>query len=329
MHPRDGIDKELYAKIGKTYDTVRRMEKWTVGTTPEAEVGVLRNMTTGRNVVTRISEADKGVCRMLSELKITHNVVNETMDLSSYKLLILPDGIEITDTLEKKLLAFGGKILSTGKSLKVGSPIWNYVEECTDDSNTDGFYFDGERVQPMYVTGVKMKSSASLYEYVEPYFNKIYDGYHGYFYIPPKDAAGYSAVAIGEGGAHVAFNVFTSYSRNFAECHKELISRLIDKLMGERLILTDLPVFTRATLMKGEGYELLHVKTDFPEHRGKRGVIEHHVPLADGFKVSVLGEYRSVKAIPEYEEVSSVIENGRTVITLPRINGYKCFVLEK
>jgi hypothetical protein len=81
--------------------------------------------------------------------------------------------------------------------------------------------------------------------------------------------------------------------------------------------------------MEGKDYRILHVKTDFPEHRGQRGVIEHHVPLADGYKVSVLGEYSSVKAIPEYKEIPSVLKDGRTVLTLPRIDGYKGFVLEK
>jgi len=328
MHPRDGIDKDLYEKIGRTYATVKAMEKWTDNTSPKAEVGVMRNMTYAGNIRTRITDADKGVCRMLSELKITHNVINETMDLTPYKLIILPDGIEITKTLEKKLECYKGKILSAGKSIKK-SKVWDYIDEISFDTNTDGFYFDGKRVQPMYVPSVKIKSKNSLYDYVEPYFNKHYDGYHGYFYIPSDKSRGYSAVALGESSAHICFDIFTSYAKNFAECHKSLVSELIDRLIGERLISTDLPVFTRASLMEGDGYELLHVKSDYPEHRGQRGVIENHIPLADGFKVSVLGEYSRVKTIPEYEAVEFKVENGRTVVTLPRIDGYKCFVLEK
>ena len=329
MHPRDGIDEELYANIGKTYAMVKAMEKWTDGTRPEAEVAILRNMTGPRNIFTRITPADKGAARMLSELKITHNVVNETMDLTPYKLLILPDGIKITERLEEKLVAFKGKILSTGSSVKAGSPVWDYLDEVSPDTNTDGFYRDSRRVQPMYVPGVKMKSASSLYDYIEPYFNKQYDGYHGYFYIPPKDSKGYSAVAVGDRGAHICFNVFTSYAKNFGECHKALVSEIIDRLLDERLMITDLPVFTRASLMKGDGYELLHIKTDYPEHRGQRGVIEHHVPLADGFTVSVKGEYSSVQTIPEVKDIRSEVKNGRTVITLPRIDGYGCFLLKK
>lgn len=328
MHPRDGIDKELYKNIGKTYATVKAMEKWTDGTRPEAEVAILRNLTHSGNIFTRISPADKGAARMLSELKITHNVVNENMDLTPYKLLILPDNINITEKLEKKLSEYKGKILSTGKSIAKAAP-WDYIDEFSEDTNTDGFYRDADRVQPMYDTAVKMKSKYSLYDYVEPYFNKHYDGFHGYFYIPPKDSEGYCAVALSDKGAHICFNVFTSYSSNFAECHKALVGELIDRLIGERLIKTDLPVFTRASLMKGEGYELLHVKTDYPEHRGQRGVIEEHIPLAEGFKVKVLGEYSSVKTIPDLSAVAFEVKDGRTEITLPRFDGYKCFVLEK
>ncbi len=328
MHPRDGVDKSLYQSIGRTYSMVKQLEKWTDGTEPHAEVGILRNMTTSLNIFTRITDSAKGVTRMLSELKINHNVVNESMDLSPYKLLIIPEGTALTDMLMNKLEAFSGKIISAGNSIKE-SPVWDYIESCEPDGNTDGFYFDGCRVQPMYICGIKMKSGSSLYDYVEPYFNKHYDGYHGYFYIPPKDKSGYSAVALGERSAHICFNIFSSYAANFAECHKALVGELIDRLMGGRLIMTDLPVFTRASLMCGDGYSLLHVKTDYPEHRGQRGVIEEHLPLAEGFTVSVLGEYRSVKALPEYEELDSRIDCGRTVIKTPRITGYKCFVFEK
>ncbi len=328
MHPRDGIDRALYENIGKAYGLVKKLEKWTDGTKPHTEVAIIRNMTTSLNIFTRITEADKGVTRMLSELKICHDVIDETMDLSPYKLIILPENTSLTDTLTKKLGSFKGKILSAGNSIKK-SPIWDYVDEFEPDTNTDGFYFDGERVQPMYISGIKMKSESSLYDYVEPYFNKQYDGYHGYYYIPSRDVDSCSAVAIGKRSAHICFNIFSSYAANFAECHKSLVSGLIDRLLGKRLIKTDLPVFTRAALMKGEGYELLHIKTDYPEHRGQRGVIEDHVPLQEGFSVSVLGEFTSVKALPEYEELKSEIKDGRTVVTLPKIVGYKCFVFEK
>jgi hypothetical protein len=134
---------------------------------------------------------------------------------------------------------------------------------------------------------------------------------------------------MGESGAHVAFNVFTSYAANFAICHKELIAELVEKLLENTEIKTDLPSFTRASVARGQGYEILHIKTDFPEHRGQRGVIEEHIPLPEGYKISLLGEFTSVKALPEYEETISQIKNGRTEITLPSIVGYKSFIFEK
>ena len=174
-----------------------------------------------------------------------------------------------------------------------------------------------------------MRSKVSLYDYVEPYFNKHYDGKHGYFYIPPKDSDGYCAVALCEKGAHVSFNVFTSYAKNFGLCHKELIAELITKLLGETVIKTDLPAFTRASVANGKDYEILHIKTDFPEHKGQRGVIEVHIPLPEGYKVSLLGEWNSVKSLPEYAELPSEKKDGRTEIILPKITGYKSFVFEK
>ena len=43
---------------------------------------------------------------MLGELKYTYNIVNEEMDFSSYKLLILPDQIRLNPRLSEKLAAY-------------------------------------------------------------------------------------------------------------------------------------------------------------------------------------------------------------------------------
>ena len=111
---------------------------------------------------------------------------------------------------------------------------------------------------------------------------------------------------------------------------RELIASLIDELLPDRLICPEtLPSTSRATLRYGEKGDLLHVKTTFPEHWGSRGIIDEHVTLPAGRKLSVKGEYRKVSVLPEGTEVSSAVRDGRTEITLPEITGYLPFLLEK
>lgn len=329
MHPRDGLDKEFYKELGKRYAFVKKLEKWTEGTKIYAEVGVLRNKVTHKNIDSKMEDGagDRGVARMLSELKICFDVINEDLDFSKYKLLILPDNIEITDKLKSKLEDFKGCVISSGKSIVSGG-IWSYIDEYCDDTNTHGFYNWDGKVYGMYDCGIRMKSKCSVSDYIEPYFNAEYFNDDFHYYVPPKDSEGYSAVAVSGRYAHIAFNVFGAYLDHGGVFHKKLVDKLIDELMGERKITTTLPSTSRVSLAVGES-DVLHVKVTFPEIRGKRGIIEEHITVPEGHTVELLGEYKKVLTLPDLCETSAECKNGKTKITLPEITGYKAFLLEK
>jgi len=270
----------------------------------------------------------KGVCRMLSELKVGFDVINEDMDLSKYRMVILPEGIRLTEKLVAKLQKFDGSMISCGDSMQCGG-LWDYIEEFQKDTNTHGFYQIGDEVFPQYCCGIKMKSSYSIVDYVEPYFQNVFDGFHSYYYIPPKGCEGYSAVAMKGSRAHICFNLFDAYQKKSSAFHRDLLNSLLDRLLPDRLILSeDLPVTSRASLLKGSS-DVLHVKVTYPEMRGVNGVVEEHNALPAGRKVSVAGQYSKVFQLPGMQQVESFIKEGRTEITLPEIYGYAPFLLEK
>ncbi len=327
LHPRDGINKRLYNDIGEIYARVKELEKWNDGSIQLCDVAILRNKIKNSTVRIPMTSSDKGAARMLSELKICYDIINEDMDFSKYKLLVLPDCIEITEKLQKKLEEYGGAILSSGKSYKDGS-VWDYFSAYSDN-NTDGYYcFEGE-VYGQYEPSIKMKSEYSISEYIEPYFKRQFDGLHAYFYNPPNKMAGFSAVALKGNRAHVCFNVFSAYLGYGAIFHKELIKNIIDTLLPQKLIEADkMPSFARVSLMKCDEGNVLHVKATHPEHRGERGIIEEHTVLKAGTIISVLGEYENVFTLPEMAKLESEVSGGRTHITLPEICGYKSFLVK-
>lgn len=329
LHPRDGLIVSLYKEIGKIYAYVKDLEPWTDNTKPKTEVAVIRNKITHKNVRNPFDDSIRGASRMLSELKVSYDVLNEDMDLNEYKLVILPSGVDLTDKLCEKLENYKGKILSTGDSIS-NSKVWDYISEFAPDTNTDGFYpFKGE-VCSQYIPAIKMKSDYSTIEYIEPYFNHCFDGLHGYHYIPPKASKGYSAVAMKDGKAHICFDVFGSYIKYGGVFQKDLVKQLIDELLPERVIdPCDLPSTSRVSVMTGEKGDVLHVKTTFPEQRGSVGVVEEHVSMPAGRKVSIMGEYSKVCTLPDMTEVESKVVNGRTEIVLPEITGYKPFLMIK
>jgi len=329
MHPVFGLDKKLYKEIGEIYTYIESIEEWTRNKKPSVEAAVLRNIVTPETVGDPFSLSDRGVARVLAEMKICFDVINENMEFNKYKLIILPDNIKITDKLYKKLEGFKGAILSSGTSIKK-APVWDYVTEFEPDNNTDAFYkIDGE-IFGQYSLGIKMKSNYSIAEYINPYFKLKFNGFHAYRYNPPKDAEGCSAVAVKGNRAHICFNIFEAYLNCSAKFHKDLLNRVIDMIMDERLIEDcELPSNSRVTVMTGEHEDLLNIKVTYPEHKWQRGIIEEHVVVPAGRMITVSGEYKAVYALPEKQKLESEALNGKTRICLPQITGYIPVLLEK
>ena len=72
----------------------------------------------------------------------------------------------------------------------------------------------------------------------------------------------------------------------------------------------------------------MHVKTTFPEIRGRYGIIEEHIYLPAGATVTLPGEYCNVYSAPDQTPVEFVCKDGKTTITLPQIHGYLMVVAE-
>ena len=329
MHPRDGLDAALYRQIGQLYSYVRRMEPWTVGSTPRCEVAILRNAPSTPEVIARpLTESDRGAAQMLSELHIPYDVVNETMDLSGYRLLVLPDRINVTPTLAERLSLYRGAILSTGHSLAVGGA-WSYIDAFTPDTATDAFYEYKGQVFGQGRVGVRLQSRHGLCPYVKAAFQRGFDGRHSYLYIPPDTKTEEWAVA-GEGNRiHIGFCLFAAYRQTGALFYRTLLADLLSVLLPDPAITApNLPHTARLALFSSDKGELLHLKITHPEHLGGRGIINAHHELPAGKTVLVRGCYRRVRTLPELTPVAAETVDGVTRLTLPALRGYQSFLLE-
>ena len=130
--------------------------------------------------------------------------------------------------------------------------------------------------------------------------------------------------------AHISFPIFNDFHSFQPRVYKEIIDKLLSVFIPKKLIVTnDLPSTTRLSVSDGEGYSLLNIKVTYPEIRGNRGVVEEQGELLPGKHVSVLGEYKAVKRLPDGENAEFYVNNGYTHITLPAIVGFDMFLLEK
>jgi len=343
MHPAENLEPEVYKVVREIYSNIEKYEEWTDGTSYISEIGVLTNSDG------LLSETYKGLSRMLGELKYSFCIVNEHMDISNYKVLILPDDMKVTPLLGKKIekhLNSGKGILSTGESglntEKTGFALkqWDFEFVGIDTSNSPYFQMTegnrgniGDMRWAMYSPGILMKApkDAEVFaRYIRPYFNRHWDGFHGYFYTPPEKETEYAAAVKKDNVYHICFKVFKAYYKSAMFSHKALIGYCLKKMLPEPLIkCSGIPSTARITITGKEDSLLLHIKTTYPEVRGLMDIIEEHVTMPAGSIISVRGSYSKAYIAPQKHLLNMKINGEYTDICLPEISGYSMVVLEK
>jgi len=345
MHPAGNLDEELYKIIGRIYARVKAYEPWTDLAVPRAEIAVLNDKTCitkeemrgglGRNI------SVTGAARMLAELKYGFDIINEDIPFDNYKVLILPDALFMSDKLTEKLTAYmekGGRLLLSGTAglnqEKTGFAI-RELDFITftgmDGSNSSYYTIDGGAPIAMYRHGITMTSDYKTADYIKPYFNRHWDGLHGYFYTPPEKATGQAAVAEKDGISYICFAVFESYFDFAYTAHKQLVEKALKRLLpAPRLKTEGIPGTARVTVTEAENFDLLHVKVTYPEKRGRQAsTVEEHNTLPAGAVAAVRGTYRAAYRLPEKTPVQTESDGAYTRVLLPEITGYDMFLLEK
>ncbi len=344
MNPAENLDESVYEEIRRVYEKIMAKEPWTDGAKYKADIGILTHIDSG---FLRGSYA--GIVRMLSELHYSFDIVNETMDFTKYKMLIIPDSLRLSPMLKEKVAAHvraGKPVLSSGlggleeNADKFALPEWNFEVEGIDTSSCpyykcrggDPFRYAG------YNAGILMKAyeGAEVFaDYYKAYFNRVFDGFHGNAYLPPEKPTGHVMAARIGNVAHIAFKAFEAYNQKAYVAHKLLVKRVIESLGFVPSYTTEvLPSTSRVTLTETDKHMLVHVKVDCPERRGMVDVIEEHTRFPAGGIVRVDGCYDGGVILPDDLGDSAVpadvtYDERGAVIRLPEITGYLCVALQK
>ena len=338
MHPAENLDENVYDNVEKIYSKIISYEPWTNTAKYKAEIGVLCGMNDGLFK----GGTYQGVARMLGELKMGFDILNETMDLSQYKLLILPEGLKLTEAFRAKVaahLAAGKPVLSAGNGgfsdaeETFALPQWSFTYDGADTSSQAFYTVEGDSFRyGVYVPGIKMfagPGAQSLAQYHKAYFNKEYDGFYYGFYMPPEKATGHSMAAVNGKVAHIAFNVFDAYHQYAYKAHKNLVKKCLDAIGFVPTVETDLPSTARVTLTESAENVLVHAKTTFAEMRGKALCIEDHVKYPAGATVKVRGQFTDAVILPGGQKANASFDADGVTLSLPQIDGYVCVALKK
>ncbi|MBQ7095735.1 MAG: beta-galactosidase trimerization domain-containing protein [Clostridia bacterium] len=347
LAPNGLMDEATYHLIAAGYAPLEEREPWLKNAENVADIAIITNEAIRAYYNSEAEDpaqptgSDNGISRILLENQYLFNIIDLDVDFTAYKLLILPDNILLDDALTEKIKAYmeqGGKVLASFKSgMK------------TDES---GFALDigakyecASEYKPTYIRPsfelpalqnsayvvykdclkVEAEKGESLGIIEPPYFNRTAEHFCSHLHAPACGEKYGDAIIKNGNLTYIAHQLFYEYATMGNVYVKEIVDHLIADLLGEdRSLKAALPAQGIATLMEDSEADRLIVHTLYasPVRRGKdTEIIEDIIPLYN-IAVSVRADRapKSVRLVPEGEELPFAYENGRVTFTIPKID---------
>ena len=265
LHPSGKMDPSTYRLIGAAYAEVEEKEPWVDNVKAVADIAFLSSESETGN-----RDPDTGANRALLEEHFLFNIIDRSFDFSSYKILILPDVVEIDAELKSKIdiyLANGGKLLLTGKSglYKDGSGFafdigGKYAGESeyqpdyvVSDKGLAPDFVQSPLVMYMKSQQVKITDGEALADIYLPYFNRTWKHYCSHQYAPASELSPYAAAVRKGDILYMAHPVFSIYYALGAVAYRQYVSNAIRMLLDDdNSLITNMPSTARINLMNQE-----------------------------------------------------------------------------
>lgn len=354
LHPCGELDASTYALIGQAFEQVEKKEPWCVGTKNVADIALVSSEAVNRiepDSARRDVAADTGAARLLLEGHYLFDIIDDRMDLSCYKLVVLPDEIKVGPEFKQKLdafLRFGGKLLLSGASGFDGDgrPLFDLGADCFEQSEYSPDYACIDKaVRPdfietplvMYSSSrrIKVTTGSSLGKVYDPYFNRTAEHFCSHQHTPyqPEDS-GFDGGVLNGNVAYLAHPVFSIYRWYGAVAYKQYVLNCIDLMLGEgKSLETGLPSTARISLMDQAAEQRLVLHLLYAEKSCRGGamnfsggniqssgqieIIEDLSPLHDvRVRLKTDKPVKRVMLQPEGREIVATIQNGQVEFTL-------------
>ncbi len=345
LSPNGKMDMVTYELIGAAYAELEEKEPWLDKVSAVSEIAVLSTETFldsfGTGQSGHVSVTDRGAGRILLEGHYLFDVVDLESDLDKYKLVILPDIIELNGELLEKVKAYcknGGKILASGKSaieseLDLGAKWISeseykpcYVRPATDISGM------GDTGYVIYTDAYKTECTGIEIAKIEkPYFNRAYEHFCSHQHTPNSGEYYGAGVTEGKNGIYISWNIFEDYGQKGSIYSKKLVLYVLDRLLGENKILkTNLPAQGVVTLMKQKDRMINHILYVSPVKRGENiEIIEDIIPVYDTtVNIKLDKKPEKVYLAPQMIDLDFEYENGQMSYTVPKFECHQMIVIE-
>ncbi len=365
LHPDGEFDLATYRLIGAGYSEVEAREPWLTDSVSVADIGVISAEAcvngayhadfNWHDIAAEKWRQDFGANRMMLEGHYLYNIIDPECDFSGYKLLILPDGINVDGRFKEKLEAYlkqGGKLLLSGKSGvgRDGSFAFDFGAEFCGVGEFQPTYLRPAEGHPLYPNGVtsyimygkdysiRLKEDFKgevFASRVDPYFNRTLEHFCSHLHTPYDRAKVSPAAVLTDSIGYIGWNIFTEYAEMGAVHLRSQVELMIDALLGKDITLTtSLPSMGIVSLMEQPtktGIRLInHLLYAIPKVRGKNTEIIEDIPTVLDTKVSIkCGKKPSrIYLAPEGKDLDFVYEDGTVSYTVDKFECAQLVAIE-
>ena len=360
FHPRGDLNRAVMAMDNEVYAHLRPLQPWIEGAKAVAEIGnVMKCDYPGygwaggerpqqKNLAV---QATKAATRMLCELKMQFDNVTMVSAWDRYKVLVLPDEIEVDAALAERLqshLDRGGAIVSSGHSgldpahAAFALDAWGVKYMGADPCNPAYIQFgpaiaEGMPDMPvtLYEKGTDIEAvpgTEVLATIVAPYYNDEWTGRHGNRYTPPHRDTGRPAVVRKGRVAHASHPIFRIYYGSASLPMRQILANLLAEYLPRPLVRAPgAPSFSRVTVTEQPGRRMVYVLAYVPESRGAGvNMIEEPLELRDfALQLRIDGPApKRVYLAPSRESLPFLVEDGYARVVVPRVCGWAAVVFE-
>jgi hypothetical protein len=283
-----------------------------------------------------------GASQMLEELAIQFHILDESMDLEPYKIVIIPESFQPDAGFAQKLekyLSGGGSVIAFDKAMLSADkkfPNCFGVEYLGDNEYYPDFIIaaaggdlsgdlepDNEYVIYKQGSGIKRINGEDILKARAPYFPRKGDMFCSHRYTPSAGGEPYTAAVKNGKLIYFSHPLFTQYHENAPRWCKTLVSNAIDVLLPQRLVRHNGPSTLAVSILEQPEKQryAIHLLSYIPVRKSAAiDIIEDRTPARDiSLKLALPRTIRKVMLVPEKKELQLADDNS---IIIPIVDGY-------
>jgi hypothetical protein len=299
--PSGRLDSAVYSTIGRAYREIERVEHYLDGAAPVVEAAIIASAelladpgsspqhATDSSRLGRWARGIAGISELLLDSRVQFDVVEVGANLSRYRLLVVPDGADVTPELVAGLrsqLDQGGAVIASGDALRVSGGSQSWVDGVTyagrSEFSTAYLIPDSTAVPtisafPYALYGgtdqylVEDNEATVLARVGEPLFERSPQHFTSHSYSPYGHTSRYAAAWYRGLFGGFGFEMGAAYSTTGYWVYRDLFRRLLDQVLPIRVVESDLPAAVELSVTQqrtDDGLRwLLHIVPSFTARR--------------------------------------------------------------